>query len=169
MMRAADVLDILDRLAAAGLDAWRDGGWGIDALVGAETRPHEDLDLVIADGDCPAARATRGAADFRVVADASPTRFVLGDAADRRIDVHPVAFDAAGGGVQSLQDGKGFRYPPAGFASEGRVGGRSVRCLSAPTQLLCHLGYEPDAGDCHDMRLLRDHYGLRLPPPYDAD
>lgn len=48
MMRASDVIMIINALAAAGVDAWLDGGWGVDALVGEQTRPHDDLDLVIA-------------------------------------------------------------------------------------------------------------------------
>jgi lincosamide nucleotidyltransferase A/C/D/E len=42
-----DVLDVLDRLNAAGIEWWVDGGWGVDALLGEETRTHNDLDLVI--------------------------------------------------------------------------------------------------------------------------
>lgn len=168
MLRAADVLHILD-LLAAGVDVWLDGGWGIDALVGEETRPHDDLDLVIALADAEAARAALGRAGFAVVEDESPTRFVVADADDRRIDFHPVTFDAGGGGIQRLQDGSAFRYPPEGFGATGRVGGRAVRCLAATTQLLCHLGYEPDENDRRDMRLLRDRCGLTLPPPYDTD
>lgn len=169
MMRATDVLDVLDRLAAVDVVAWLDGGWGIDALVGEETRPHDDLDLVIAIEDARAVRAALAAAGFALVVDESPTRFVLGDAADRRVDCHPVTFDADGGGVQRLQDGSDFRYPPEGFGAVGRVGGRAVRCLSAATQVLCHLGYAPDADDRRDMRLLRDRCGVALPQPYDAD
>src|SRR4051794_9903129 len=32
-MSAEDAVAILDRLEAAGLDVWLDGGWGVDALV----------------------------------------------------------------------------------------------------------------------------------------
>jgi lincosamide nucleotidyltransferase A/C/D/E len=46
-VNAYDVLDILDRLDVAGIEWWVDGGWGVDALLGAETRPHDDLDLVV--------------------------------------------------------------------------------------------------------------------------
>jgi lincosamide nucleotidyltransferase A/C/D/E len=34
MMTAAHVLDALERLEAAGVEAWVDGGWGVDALLG---------------------------------------------------------------------------------------------------------------------------------------
>lgn len=167
MMRAADVLAILDVLDAAGIAVWLDGGWGVDALVGEETRAHDDLDVVIALGQAGAARAALGAAGFLLAEDESPTRFVLRDPADRRIDFHPVTFDAGGGGVQQLQDGTSFRYPPAGFAGHGRVGGRAVRCLTAEVQVRCHLGYPPDDNDRHDLRLLRDRCGAILPAPYN--
>ena len=29
------------------------GGWGVDALLHRETRPHKDLDLLVALGDLP--------------------------------------------------------------------------------------------------------------------
>ena len=45
---AADASRILGQLEAAGLVVWLDGGWGVDALLGRQTRPHQDLDLVIA-------------------------------------------------------------------------------------------------------------------------
>ena len=45
----ADVVEILGWLRAATVDVWLDGGWGVDALVGEETREHKDLDLIVRD------------------------------------------------------------------------------------------------------------------------
>jgi hypothetical protein len=45
MLDATDVLGILDQLDGAGLMVWLDGGWGVDALLGRHSRPHQDLDL----------------------------------------------------------------------------------------------------------------------------
>src|SRR5438093_973720 len=44
---ADDVLEVLRRLDEARVDWWIDGGWGVDALLGKETRPHDDLDLAV--------------------------------------------------------------------------------------------------------------------------
>ncbi|MEM6356356.1 MAG: hypothetical protein AAF844_11840, partial [Pseudomonadota bacterium] len=41
---ASSVLWILERTDDP---VWLDGGWGIDALIGRQTRPHEDVDIVI--------------------------------------------------------------------------------------------------------------------------
>jgi lincosamide nucleotidyltransferase A/C/D/E len=166
MMTAADTLEILDSLDAAGIPAWLDGGWDVDALVGEQTRPHDDLDLVIALADANAAQAALAALGFVVSADERPTRFVTSDDRDRRVDFHTVVFDEEGGGTQHLRDGTAWRYPPDGFAGQGRIAARIVPCLTAEVQMLCHLGYEPDATDRHDMRLLADRLGLPLPTPY---
>ncbi len=47
VITATDVLEILDRLDAAGAAWWIDGGLGVDALLGRETRPHDDLDFAV--------------------------------------------------------------------------------------------------------------------------
>jgi lincosamide nucleotidyltransferase A/C/D/E len=48
-MTAADVVEILGWLGTASVDVWLDGGWGVDALVGEQTREHNDLDLIVRD------------------------------------------------------------------------------------------------------------------------
>ena len=48
MMPADEVVSIVDMLEGQGLQVWLDGGWGVDALVGRQTRKHEDLDIAIA-------------------------------------------------------------------------------------------------------------------------
>jgi lincosamide nucleotidyltransferase A/C/D/E len=47
-MTGADVLHVIDLLKAAGVPVWVDGGWGVDALLGEQTRLHDDLDLDLA-------------------------------------------------------------------------------------------------------------------------
>ncbi len=165
-MHTQDVVDIVTWLNAAGIPVWLDGGWGIDALVGEQTRPHDDLDVIIALHHSQDAQQVLRPHDFVLREDELPTRFVLSDERDRRIDFHTVTFDAEGGGMQQLQDGTSFRYPPEGFRGTGRIAGQVMRCLTAEVQLLCHVGYVPDANDKHDVYLLHTRFGLDLPPPY---
>ena len=68
-----------------------------------------------------------------VLEDERPTRLVIGEGG-RAVDIHPVRFDAEGGGWQALPEGRAFRYPPEGFHGTGIVAGRPVACLSAETQ-----------------------------------
>jgi lincosamide nucleotidyltransferase A/C/D/E len=166
MMSGPEVLRILDALARAGVEVWVDGGWGVDALLGEQTREHEDLDLVNALADGERAEGALSTLGFSLSEDERPTRFVLGHGDGRWIDFHTVVFDDEGGGVQRLQDGRSYRYPPEGFAGEGVIDGGTVRCLTPEVQLECHLGYKPDETDRHDMRLLAERFGLRLPRAY---
>jgi lincosamide nucleotidyltransferase A/C/D/E len=157
-----DALAILAALDAAGIPACVDGGWGVDALVGRQTRPHDDLDLVVALDQAEQIRAALGERGFDTLEDQLPVRFVMAHPALGQIDFHTVRFDAEGGGVQPQPGGGSFRYPPEGF-TDGRIGGRPVRCISAAVQMLCHLGYEPKPKDVHDVRLLHRELGVALP------
>ena len=47
MIEASDVVRVMETPAAAGVRAWLDGGWAVDAAVGRVTRPHDDLDLTV--------------------------------------------------------------------------------------------------------------------------
>ena len=167
-MQAQDVLDLLHWLDNAGIPVWLDGGWGVDALLGRQTRPHADLDVVMALEQAMHAQAVLGAHGFALVVDELPTRIELRDAGERRLAVHLVTFDADGGGLQRLQDGRTFRYPPEGFTGRGVIAGAGVRCLTAAIQLLCHTGYEPDETERRDVYHLAVQSGLPLPPGYDS-
>ena len=46
MTGAADAIELLDRLDAAGIWWVLEGGWGVDALLGVETREHDERQLV---------------------------------------------------------------------------------------------------------------------------
>lgn len=59
-MNGSDVMEVLDRLRSAGVRFWVDGGWGVDALLGEQTREHEDLDLVVEREVCERAATVLG-------------------------------------------------------------------------------------------------------------
>jgi lincosamide nucleotidyltransferase A/C/D/E len=168
MMTEEDVVFILDRLEEAGIVAWLDGGWAVDAVVGEVTRPHADLDLIVELDDVVAMRGVLATDGFELVHGDPSSNFVMRDPREREIDVHPVRFDAGGDGIYRMANGEDWTFPAAGFAGMGLVGEREVRCLTADVQMLCHAtGYEPDAIDAEDMRLLHERLGTDLLPPYD--
>jgi lincosamide nucleotidyltransferase A/C/D/E len=72
---------------------------------------------------------------------------------DRWVDDHPVRFDVQGHGIQGDPGGTHFLYPPTAFVI-GRLGGRTMPCLSADQQALFHSGYEVRPQDEHDVRQL---------------
>jgi lincosamide nucleotidyltransferase A/C/D/E len=166
MLDARNVLSVVVALESAGVHVWLDGGWGIDALVGEQTRDHDDLDCVIALSDVEIARDTLSALGFAVSLDELPSRFVVRDRRDRQVDFHTVTVDATGTATQQLHDGTMVPYPAQGFSGVGHVAGVRVACLTAAMQALHHLGYDPDEKDHHDMGLLADRCGIDLAAPY---
>jgi lincosamide nucleotidyltransferase A/C/D/E len=167
VMEAQDVLALLDLFARAGVIAWVDGGWGIDALVGRQTRPHSDLDLVVSASSVATLRSVLTQEGFEIWRDWLPTALSLRHADGREVDLHPIEPTADGGGDQIQLDGvKRWHYEPP---VKGTVGGIEVPCCPVTTQVRAHLGYEPGSTDYADMHLLRDHLGAELPPLYDRD
>src|SRR3954462_9576165 len=106
-MSAAEVLRVLAVLERA----WVAGGWGVDALVGEQTREHRDLDLAIdADGEADAL-ATLAGLGYVIETDWRPARVELAAPGSRWVDLHPVRFGADGHGRQAELDGGCFEYP----------------------------------------------------------
>lgn len=146
-MNCAHVIQVLDRLDAAGLTVWLDGGWGVDALVGEQTRPHEDLDLAIARHDCTRAEETLARLGFRHAPELEPglpARRVLRAADGRRVDLHPLVFDIEGNGWQA--DGGWGLYPADGLRGRGEIAGRPVRCTTPELQLRHQITVYPAKG-----------------------
>jgi lincosamide nucleotidyltransferase A/C/D/E len=167
-MTAAGVVAILQRLDDAGIEAWLDGGWGVDALLGAQTRAHDDVDLVVRVDDVPGMREVLAMDGFRLIRGEPDSNFVLGDPVGREIDVHPVRLDAQGNGVYRMENGEDWIYPASAFAGRGSVAGRAVKCLTPEIQMRNHAGgYVPDEDDFQDMRLLNARFGTPLLPPFD--
>lgn len=161
------MLAVLDVLAAERIAFWLDGGWGVDALVGAQTRPHADLDVVVPEPQCARARdalAALGYAHDPSIEPGLPARLVLRDEAGREIDVHPIVLDDEGNGWQPLGPDAWGAYPSDGLTGEGKIEGRRVRCLTPELQLRHHLGYPLGDTDRHDLQLLAQQFGVALPP-----
>ena len=150
---ADEVLAVLAALEAAGCRAWVDGGWGVDALAGRQTRPHRDLDLALDADRLDTALSTLGALGYTVQTDWLPTRVELHRPGRGRVDLHPLAFDAGGDGLQTGPDGETYRYPRDGFVA-GRIAGAVVGCLSREVQIAFHSGYELRDVDHHDLAVL---------------
>jgi len=163
-MDAEAVVGVLRALDEASIQVWLDGGWGVDALLGEQTRTHADLDIILSTTDVPKLREACAAIGFRPQPGGDATNFILADDNGRQIDVHPIEFDERGFGFFQLADGRRWPFPPAAFAGQGRVAERRARCLSAQAQVQCHdQGYEPTANDLHDMERLQELFGVVLP------
>ena len=161
-MTSSDVLELLDRLDAAGIEWWVDGGWGVDALLGYETRPHDDLDLAVPAREVP--RLLEVFPEFEhVQAHQLPSAYVLEDADGRQLDFHPLDLDEEGNGWQPQADGPPALWPRAALQGQGSIGGRQVRCTSPEFQVDAHLYEGYDDVDWSAVVSLCERFELPLP------
>ncbi|HEX9525836.1 MAG TPA: hypothetical protein VF949_22875 [Reyranella sp.] len=163
-MKAGAVVALYLRLQAVGIAIWLDGGWGVDALLGAETRPHDDLDIVVEERHLLRLRATLQKDGFKDVErdDTSAWNFVLSHDDGRLIDVHAIVFDAAGNGIYGPAE-NGLLYPAGALSGAGSVDGVAVRCLTGEFQVASRRGRTLRDKDLQDVSALCRRFGL-LPP-----
>jgi len=158
-MDSPNVLTLLAAIRASGLQVWIGGGWGIDALLGEQTRPHRDLDLMHRVEEEERLLAVLTGFGYAETLDWRPVRFVVTDPAGLDVDLHPLRFGADGSAKQSSLDDQPFRYPADCFVT-GSIDGETVPCLSVEQQVHFHQGYEPTERDRGDMARLREAFGV---------
>jgi lincosamide nucleotidyltransferase A/C/D/E len=154
-------------LGRLGILVWVDGGWGVDALLGEQTRTHRDLDIAIQEQDLPRLREFLEARGYGEVRrhDSKPWNFVLGDRHGREIDIHVIVLDGAGNGILGPVE-KGQMYPAAALKGVGTLGATRVRCISPEWMVKFHSGYELTEKDYEDVSALCRKFGLALPAEY---
>lgn len=183
-MNAQDVLELYTLLGDHGVQLWLDGGWGIDALLGRQTRPHKDLDAFVAFADLPMlARVLsqqgfglkeiweenqwlRHAGDVPLIGnpamgDAVATAFVLQDERGRELDCHVLHIDEHGYPTPAWRCSLAFT--PEDLSGQGSIAGVPVQCLSAAMHMRTHTGYELQAKDKQDLRHLHEQFGIAYP------
>jgi lincosamide nucleotidyltransferase A/C/D/E len=161
---ASKVLAVMDELAAAQVRGWLAGGWGVDALVGRQTRPHNDIDLVIGDDEPPFQQIGQALAreGFWFVGAVHhpgipiPWCHMWRHHAGHKVEVLPVPLYKPPFAADGADVG-GVRQP----FTEGSIDGQPVPCLSAELQLLLHNGYPQREADNHDVALLRAYLASR--------
>ena len=161
-MTASDVIEIAQLLDQNRIDVWIDGGWGVDALLGEQTRTHRDLDIAVQHKDAPRLRALLEARGFKDAPreDTRDCNFVLGDDQGHQIDIHSYTFDSVGNHVF------GVEYPAESLTGTGSVNGYPVRCISPEWMVKFHTGYELDEDDYRDVRALCQRFGIEMPSEY---
>lgn len=172
-MNADQVVQIYRFLLQHDIGVWLQGGWGIDALLGRQTRDHKDLDLLVKVDDVFRLRQLLEAAGFSEKytweenlwvtegGKSIPTAFVLAHRDGRELDFHAARFDDEDGAVPAWDSERVFR--PVDLAGEGTVTKVRVRCYSAEMQMRAHVGYELPSSHVDDLRLLHARFGISYP------
>jgi lincosamide nucleotidyltransferase A/C/D/E len=164
-MKAGAVVALYLRLQAMGIPIWLDGGWGIDALLDQQTRPHDDLDIVVEEQHLLGLRATLQEERLQGCRARRYKRLARTSCwADdgRLIDVHAIVFDAAGNGIYGPAE-NGLMYPAGALSGAGNVDGVKVRCLTAEFQVASRRGRPLREKDLLDVSALCRRFGL-FPP-----
>ncbi len=167
-MTSVDVIDFYRTATPLGIEVWIDGGWGVDALLGVQTRPHKDLDIAIEQKHVAVLREflhKRGYRDVKLE-EARPWNFVLGDENGREIDVHVIVLDDQGNGIYGPPE-KGEMYPAASLTGAGTIEGQPVRCISPEWMVKFHSGYDLNDKDFRDVSALCSKFGIELPAEYE--
>ena len=166
-MEAQDVLDVLTVLSDAGVNTALEGGWGVEALLGAQHRDHEDVDLVIDLRDVRPAVEALSEVGFDLQDHGDAPELRLADRYDRVIDLRTVSSDASGnrwaGGKEPMQGPPDF---PAESFTYGWVAGRQVPCISPDLQASLHRGYEPRDQDIEDVVRLGERFATPVPAEF---
>jgi lincosamide nucleotidyltransferase A/C/D/E len=173
MVRAKDAIFIYQRLSAESIPVWLTGGWGIDALLQAQTRPHKDLDLIMLLDDVVRMRKVLAHDGYQLkelwsencwVPDKSgadtPTAFVLQDSEGHQIDAHAMRMDDEGNGIPAWNNEEEIFFRMEDLAGDGAIAGVAVRCITPAMQAVCHTGYDIPDFQMRDMKLLHQRFGV---------
>ncbi len=125
-MKQEKVLELLKLFEANGIKVTVDGGWAVDALLGKQTREHNDLDIAVDRKYEPKLRKLLVEHGYKEVPrdDSWEANFVLSDSAGSLVDIHTYTFDDNGNNIF------GVEYPNESLQGTGSIGGRTVKCIS---------------------------------------
>jgi lincosamide nucleotidyltransferase A/C/D/E len=166
-MKEKDVIGFYCVLKNLGIKIWIDGGWGVDALLGKQTRFHKDLDIVIQKKDIPDFRRLLKAQEYKEIKldIARPHNFVLADDCNHEIDVHVIALNDNGDGIYGPIE-NGEMFPAASLTGKGKIGNLEVNCISPEYVVIFHSGFELKEKDCKDILAICKKFNLEIPSEY---
>ena len=136
MVNITDVKQILQFAIDAEIKVFLDGGWGVDALLGYQSRAHNDIDIFVEKNDYQNFIEIMKANGFYEYTDEG----------------------------EILYDGDCF--PVETFSGKGRIEEIEVSCIEPYSQVMFHLGYEFDENDAHDVKLLCETLHIEIPNEY---
>ena len=153
-----DLFEVLDMIEQLGIRYWLDGGWGVDALVGRQTREHRDVDINFDAACTEKLRQKLEEKGYEVVTDWSPVRIELYHPQLSYIDIHPFVLKEDGTAKQADLEGGWYEFEADYFGS-AVLDGREIPCISVKGQKIFHTGYEPRDVDKHDLKNIEELMG----------
>jgi|GEM_PF-1016563 len=163
-MTSENVLDLYNRFQENGIVVWIDGGWGVDALLGRQTREHEDLDIAAQRKDNARLRRLFENEGYKEEKrfDSSEFMYVMKSEAGKSVDIHAFEYDENGKNIY------GIAYPFGSLTGLGIINEQKVNCIDQKFMLQFKTGYEPKEKDIQDVQALCEHFGFELPDRYTS-
>ncbi|WP_300792171.1 aminoglycoside nucleotidyltransferase [uncultured Bacteroides sp.] len=163
MITEKDAIDLINLAESLEINVFIDGGWGVDALLGEQTREHQDIDLFVEERQAARFIHALHQQGFkeRTEAYSTPNHIVFADADRRTVDLHLFNYDADGCIVF-----EGETYPADTFSGEGYIGKKKVSCIPPQAQVAFHTGYAFDDNDIRDVLALCRRFHLPVPNEY---
>ena len=174
MFSSEDVVSIYQTLLMSKIQVWLTGGWGIDALLQTQTRPHKDIDVIVMLSDVERMQKLLACNNYQlkelwsenkfvISSDGVqiPTAFVLWDTKKREVDVHAIRFDENGIGIPSWNNDEGNVFNREDLGGKGTISGIVIKCISPKMQIICHRGYELPDIQKRDLELLQKEFGIK--------
>ena len=163
MVSVTDVKQILRLAMEAEIKVFLDGGWGVDALIGYETRTHNDIDIFVEKNDYHKfIQIIKDNGFYEIKMEYTTTSHTVWEDENKRIiDLHCFEYTDDD---KILYEGNCF--PLETFTGRGKVEDIEVSCIEPYSQVMFHLGYEFDENDMHDVKLLCETFHIEIPDEY---
>lgn len=157
------VLSIYRGLEERGIKIWIDGGWAVDALLGKETRPHQDLDIALQNKNYMQAKRffeEQGYAEIERTED-KKWDIVLGNPEGLEVEIHTFNTNEHG---DTASEPYWNGYDAKSLKGEGWISGYPVRCVSIDQLVKTHDHTKRSLKqtDYQDIQLLEEKFGIKF-------
>ena len=166
-MTSDKVLNLYKWFKRNDITVWIDGGWCVDALLGVQTRKHDDLDIAVSRADNQKLRELLESNGYKEEKrdDSCDYNYVMKNENGQFIDVHVFEYNDHGENVY------GVPYPFGSLTGEGKIENQSVNCVSPKWMFKFKLwandtSYKPREKDIIDAQELSEKFGYKLPEKY---
>lgn len=155
------VTELYNLFKTNNITVYIDGGWGVDALMGRQTREHSDLDIAVHSKDNDKLRMLLIKNGYNEIQRTDSSEFMYAMTKEGVVvDIHVFEYDENGRNIY------GIDYPFGSLTGKGVIDGQEVLCIAPSFQFRFKTGYEPKQKVIHDVRALSEKFGFELSSKY---